>query len=152
MERKGIGPLVLGGIALFVLGAMMFGGAATAGAGAGAAAAGAWALWPFFFLFKLVFFFLLFGFIARAFWRGGGPWGRRGPRSGVPGWRGPGAWGPWARGEDEEDEEAAHGHGDRPPASRPQDRFEDWHLKAHARMDIDREVPDPTRDDDLDEV
>jgi hypothetical protein len=24
---------------------------------------------------------------------------------------------------------------------------EDWHLKAHARMDIDRLVPDPTKDD-----
>jgi hypothetical protein len=25
---------------------------------------------------------------------------------------------------------------------------EDWHLKAHARMDIDRLVPDPTKDDE----
>jgi hypothetical protein len=146
MQRSGIAPVALIGLGAFVLGAMMFGGAATAGA----ASAGAAVMWPFFALFKLVFFFLLFGFIARTFWGRG--WDRRqhhhGPR-GRRAWDGP--WAPpWAdgprRGDRGDDDDGDDGPGQDPSAWFEQ-RMEDWHLKAHARMDIDRLVPDPTKDD-----
>ncbi len=142
MERSGIGPMILVGFGMFMLGAMAFGGAASAGA----ASAGAVALWPVFALFKLVFFLLLFGFVARMFWGRG--FDRRARQHG---WRGPGPWGP-PRGEREwrenrnDDEESEND-----PRAWFEQRVEDWHLKAHARMDIDRLVPDPTREDPTDE-
>jgi hypothetical protein len=145
MQRSGIAPIALVGFGAFVLGAMMFGGAATAGA----ATAGAAVMWPFFALFKLVFFFLLFGFIARAFWGRG--WDRRHLHGsgGRRDWDGP--WAPpWAEGprrdrRDSDDEDDAPGQD---PRVWFEQRVEDWHLKAHARMDIDRLVPDPTKDDE----
>lgn len=150
MQRSGIGPVALVGVGAFMLGAMMFGGAATAGA----ASAGAAVLWPFFALFKLVFFFLLFGFLARTFWGRG--WDRRYHHHGSRErreWDGP--WAPpWAqgprrgdRGDPDDDESDAPGQD---PRAWFEQRVEDWHLKAHARMDIDRLVPDPTKDAETD--
>lgn len=148
MQRSGFAPIALVGLGAFMLGAMLFGGAATAGA----ATAGAAVMWPIFALFKLVFFFLLFGFIARMFWGRG--WDRRhhhGPGARRD-WDGP--WAPpWAEGprrggrRDDDDEDDAPGHD---PRAWFEQRVEDWHLKAHARMDIDRLIPDPTKDDESD--
>lgn len=154
MERSGFAPVAVVGFGAFMLGALMFGGAATAGA----ASVGAAVMWPVFALFKLVLFFLLLGFVARMF-MGRGPghhrhrYGGDGPRGrfGPPGrgeWGGP--WAPWAmegrRGDRDSDDEHDEGAPTDPRAWFEQ-RAEDWHLKAHARMDIDREVPDPTRDE-----
>ena len=150
MGRSGFAPVALVGFGAFVLGAMMFGGAATAGA----ASVGAAVMWPFFMLLKLAFFILLFGFIARAFWGRGS--GRHGHNHGPPRGNGPGRHGwsgdPWAppwsdgpRGRDTGDSDDRDEVRD--PRAWFEQRAEDWHLKAHARMDIDREVPDPTRDD-----
>jgi hypothetical protein len=148
MHRTGIGHVALVGLGAFVLGAMMFGGAATAGA----APAGAAVLWPFFVLLKLAVFLLLFGFIARMFWGRG--WDGRHDHHGARGrrdWDGP--WTPpWAEGprpghrdrDDDRDDEGGYGQD---PRAWFEQRVEDWHLKAHARMDIDRLVPDPTKDD-----
>jgi hypothetical protein len=145
MYRSGFAPVALVGFGAFMLGAMLFGGAATA------AAAGAAIMWPFFMLFKLVFFFLLFGFIARMFWGRG--WDRRthhhDPRR-QHDWTGP--WGPpWMAGSRRGDRDAGDDRDDesaQDPRAWFEQRAEDWHLKAHARMDIDRLVPDPTKDDD----
>lgn len=139
MERNGMGLVVLVGLGAFALGAMMAGGAGAAAAGTGAAAAGA-VLWPFFFLFKLAFFVLLFGFVGRMFWRGG--WGPPGRRSGP--------WGaPWDR-HDRSDyaKRSEADDGDDEPAKKAEDRFEDWHLMAHARMEVDRLAPEPADDDE----
>lgn len=147
MQRTGIGPIALVGFGAFMLGAMMFGGAATAGA----ASAGAAVMWPFFALFKLLLFFLLFGFIARNFWgRGQGRRSHHHPNGERSGWQGP--WAPpWAdgprRGDRGDRGDGDDGDEDRDPRAWFEERVDDWHLKAHARMDIDREVPDPTRDD-----
>jgi len=149
MQRSGIGPVALVGVGAFMLGAMMFGGVATA------ASAGAAVLWPFFALFKLVFFFLLFGFLARTFWGRGWdrPYHHHGSRERRE-WDGPWAR-PWAgrprrdHGDRDADRDDDGGHAEDPRAWFEQ-RVEDWHLKAHARMDIDRLVPDPTKDDETD--
>lgn len=134
MERSGFAPVGLIALGAFMLGALMFGGAATAGAAV---------MWPFFALFKVVLLFLLIGFIARAF-RGRG-WDRR-PYRGAPDgrrdWPGPWAERPQRSERDGDEDDAA-----RDPRAWFEQRAEDWHLKAHARMDIDRLVPDPTRDD-----
>jgi hypothetical protein len=151
MYRSGFAPVALIGFGAFALGAMMFGGAATAGA----ATIGAAVLWPFFMLLKLAFFFLLFGFVARAFWgRGPGRHGyRHGPHRGYgpgrSGWYGDGPWAPpWSDDRHRDDADVTDDRSDvRDPRAWFEQRAEDWHLKAHARMDIDREVPDPTRDD-----
>jgi hypothetical protein len=150
MGRSGYAPVALIGFGAFVLGAMMFSGAATVGA----ASVGAAVMWPFFMLFKLVFFFLLFGFIARAFWgRGSGRHthrhgAHRGYGPGRSGWYGSGPWAPpWSDDPRRGDTDDEHDRDGRDPRAWFEQRAEDWHLKAHARMDIDREFPDPTRDD-----
>lgn len=151
MYRSGFAPVALVGFGAFMLGALVFGGAATAGA----ASAGATVMWPFVAVFKLVFFFLLFGFIARTFWGRG--WDHR-HRSredrGHRDWDGP--WAPpWSEGRRRgRRDDGGHDSEDDGPGQDPrawfEQRVEDWHLKAHARMDIDRLVPDPTKEDDTD--
>lgn len=146
MERSGFAPVAIVGLGAFMLGAVLFGGAATAGA----ATAGAAVMWPFFALVN-VLVVLLVGFIARAFWGRG--WDRRPHHGGPRGPYGRHGWpGPWAppraepqrRGDrDDDDDETAQD-----PRAWFEQRAEDWHLKAHARMDIDGLVPDPTRDHD----
>lgn len=138
MEPRGFAPVALVGLGAFMLGAFMFGGAATAGAAV---------MWPFVALFKFVLLVALIGFVARAFWGRG--WDRRPYRGGPSGrrdWSGP--WAPpWAERPSRGDRDEQEGEAAGDPRAWFEQRAEDWHLKAHARMDIDRLVPDPTRED-----
>lgn len=105
-----------------LLGAAIFGGAETAGALVAAP------LVVLGFLFKMVLFFLLFGFIARAFtgFAGKSEWGRDRAR--------------WA--EEARDWRRRHGQSDdtdRPSTS--EESFEEWHRMAHARREVDEHTP-----------
>src|SRR5687767_2823048 len=62
MRRPPFGLFILGGFALFALGAMTAGGSAAVGA----------LLW---LPFKVLLFIALFGFIGKVLWRGGAGWG-----------------------------------------------------------------------------
>ncbi|MBK5266329.1 MAG: hypothetical protein JJE47_02760 [Acidimicrobiia bacterium] len=118
MRRSPFGILILVGLGV-LLGATLSGGsAATAG----------WLAAPFLvfgLIFKILFFFLLFGFIAKAF---GGH--RRWEKATGP-------WSEEARQHWQKRHEATAG--DEPRSST--DRFEEWHRMAHAREEVDDHVP-----------
>lgn len=99
-------------LAAFGLGALIFGGNA-------ATATGLLLLAPLFFIFKVMLFFMLFGVISSAMWRGGGG---RGPR-------------PWARQHGWDRERGSGGTQRTMPTE--EDRFEEWHRMAHAREEVD---------------
>jgi hypothetical protein len=75
-------------------------------------------LLPLLLLAKVLFIFMLFGFIGRGFVRGGparneSPWGRRKPTAGKSG-----------------------------DKRSPEDSFEEWHRMAHAREEVDSWIED----------
>jgi multisubunit Na+/H+ antiporter MnhG subunit len=95
----------------FGLGSLLFGSIGLAAVGAG------FLFFPLLILFKVVFFVMIVGFVARAFGRGG--YGHRRP--------------PWAWHDDDR-------HGPRPGAN-DKDRFEEWHRMAHAKEEVDSWAP-----------
>ena len=86
--------------------------------GVSAAGAGLLLLFPILLLAKILFFFVLLGFIGRGFARRGGR------RSGPP-WE-------WKERSDRV----------RPERPSRKDQFEDWHRMAHAREEVDGWVED----------
>ncbi len=108
---------VIAMLAAFGLGALIFGGNA-------ATAAGLVLLAPLFFIFKVMLFFLLFGAISSAMWRGGrGP----GPRR----WAAHHGW-----------HEADRSRSAERSTPSEEDRFEEWHRMAHAREEVDSWIAD----------
>jgi hypothetical protein len=118
MRRSPFGILILVGLGV-LLGATLSGGsAATAG----------WLAAPFLvfgLIFKILFFFLLFGFVARAF-GGHRRWGKPS--------------GPWSEEARQHWPKRHEGTRDDEPRSST-DRFEEWHRMAHARAEVDDHVP-----------
>jgi hypothetical protein len=117
-------------------------------AGASSAAVGiGWLLLaPFVILFKVVFFFMLFGAIAhfvsqRSGGPGSRPWDRRWDRRSKSAWNRPSPWArchgrTWA----DRDEARDMSADDRPA---DEERFEEWHRMQHARREVDSWVEIP---------
>jgi len=130
----------------FVIAALAVVGLASLFTGGSALGIGALILAPFFFIAKVVFFMMMFGFFARAFGHGGrytpgrdraaafGNWGDsransrpygRGPR--ATHWMQQGRAGRW-----------------QPESNGPSDeeKFDEWHRMTHARQEVDGWVED----------
>ncbi len=117
MRRSPLGLLFLVGLGV-LFGASLSGGTATLG----------WLAAPFLalgFIFKILFFVLILGFIAKAF-RGHRNWERAG-----------GQWSEEAR----KHRQKRHGATEGGESQSRSDRFEEWHRMAHARQEVDDHVP-----------
>lgn len=130
MRRSPFAMFLMVGFGL-LLGAALFGGVESVGAVLAA---------PFIvlgFVFKVAFFFLLFGLFARFI-------GRRAGRH----WDDGEVWKErWEQQRREWSPPAGRRHGrptgrpEAPSGPRTEDRFEEWHRLAHARQEVDDHVP-----------
>jgi len=119
-RRSPFGLLLLVGLGV-LLGALLFGGAATAGTVVAAP------LIILGFLFKIVLFVFLFGFIAKML---GGFAGHRGWSGDRQRWAEEGR--DWRR--RTADSVSADGEN-------PSDQFDEWHRIAHGRQEVDEHTP-----------
>ncbi len=118
MRRGPLGLLFLVGLGVLIGASLSGGTAATVG----------WLAAPFLVLgliFKILFFVLIFGFIAKAF-GGHRHWEK------TPGPRSEQARQAWQK---------RHGSGEGGEAHSASDRFDEWHRMAHARKEVDDHVP-----------
>ena len=118
MRRGPFGLLVFVGLGVLIGATLAGGSAATAG----------WLAAPFLvvgLIFKIAFFFLLLGFVARAF-GGRRHWEKAG--------------GPWSE-EARQHWQKRHGASEDGKSHLPSDRFDEWHRMAHARKEVDDHVP-----------
>ncbi len=118
MRRSPLGLLFLVGLGVLFGVSLAGGSAATAG----------WLAAPFIvlgFIFKILFFFLIIGFIAKAV-GGRRHWEKAG--------------GPWSE-EARQHRQKRHGSREEAESSSRSDRFEEWHRMAHAREEVDDHVP-----------
>ena len=107
---------------------------------------------PIVLVFKIMFFFMLFGAIAHLVGHRGGrspvrTWNRRWDRQAGRSWNRPGPWArrpgrPWT-----DDGEAGSRDLDEDLRPADADRFEEWHRMQHARKEVDSWVETP---DELD--